>query len=183
MAGDATTVAPDSYKALLDNDRVRLLEYRGAPGTKTEMHSHPDVLAYALTGGKFKFTMPGGQSFEADLKDGDSLYMEAADHANGKRRRYRGSHTPGRAEVASVTQDRKREGRSNERPSLFGTVPDLPTGSHGQALVEEQEALRQSVDVVQHLVPDALGHRLQVVVAVLVDRQAEGVDLLRLGLV
>ena len=45
------------------------------------MHSHPDVLAYALTGGKFKFTMPGGQSFEADLKDGDSLYMEATDHA------------------------------------------------------------------------------------------------------
>ena len=81
MAGDATTVAPHSYKAIFENDRVRLLEYRGGPGVKTEMHSHPAVLAYALAGGKFKFTIPGGQSFEAEMNDGDSMYMDAADHA------------------------------------------------------------------------------------------------------
>ena len=81
MVGDAVTVAPDSYKALMDNDRIRLLEYRGGPGAKTEMHSHPAVLAYALTGGKFKFTMPDGNSFEAEFKNGEPMYMDAADHA------------------------------------------------------------------------------------------------------
>ena len=43
MPGDAVTVAPNNYKTLLENDRIRLLEYRGKPGDKTEMHSHPDM--------------------------------------------------------------------------------------------------------------------------------------------
>ena len=74
-------VAPDQYKVLFENDRVRLLEYRGQPGDKTAMHSHPDVLAYALTAGKFKFVTPGGQSFEAELGAGKSMFAEAGPHA------------------------------------------------------------------------------------------------------
>ena len=50
MAGDAVEVAPDQYRVLFENDRVRLLEYRGQPGDKTAMHSHPDVLACADRG-------------------------------------------------------------------------------------------------------------------------------------
>ncbi len=81
MAEDAVKVAPNNYKAIFENDRVRLLEYRGRPGDKTAMHYHPDVLAYPLTAGKFKFTLQGGQSFEVELKAGEAMFVEAQDHS------------------------------------------------------------------------------------------------------
>ena len=81
MTQDAVTVAPNNYKSLFENDRVRLLEYRGKPGDKTEMHYDPDVLAYPLTGGKFRFTVPGDQSFEIDVNAAEPVFMEAGDHA------------------------------------------------------------------------------------------------------
>ena len=81
MAEDAVKAAPDNYKTILENDRVRLLEYRGKPGDKTAMHFHPDVLAYPLTASKFKFTLLGGESFEIELKAGESIFVEAQSHS------------------------------------------------------------------------------------------------------
>ena len=49
MAGDAVSVAPNLYKVLLENDKVRVLETRYGPGVKSEMHSHPDLVAVGLT--------------------------------------------------------------------------------------------------------------------------------------
>ena len=57
MAEDAIKIAPHAYKVVLDNDRVRVLESRMKPGDKTEMHGHPAVVACAVIGGKFKFTL------------------------------------------------------------------------------------------------------------------------------
>ena len=78
---DAIAVAPDHYKVVEDNDRVRILEFKGGPGTKTEMHSHPAVVAVIISGDKFKFTSPGGQSMELELGAGTAMYQDAADHA------------------------------------------------------------------------------------------------------
>ena len=78
---DAVKTAPDNYKVLFENERVRLLEYRDQPGNKTAMHSHPDVLAYAISGGKFKFTLANGESFEAALGAGESMFNEAHEHS------------------------------------------------------------------------------------------------------
>ena len=41
MAGDAVSVAPNLYKVLFENDRMRILDTRYGPGVKSEMHSHP----------------------------------------------------------------------------------------------------------------------------------------------
>ena len=79
MADDAVKVAPHAYKVVVENDRVRVLEYRGMPGVKTEMHSHPAVVAIAI--GKFKFTLPDGQSMEMELQGGQAMYMDASEHA------------------------------------------------------------------------------------------------------
>ena len=81
MAGDAIQVASENYKVLLENDRTRLLEYRDQPGNKTAMHSHPDVLAYAISGGQFKFTMSNGQAMDVEMKAGDSMFMEGHSHS------------------------------------------------------------------------------------------------------
>ena len=81
MAGDAIQVAPDSYKVVDENDRVRILEYRGGPGAKTEMHSHPDLVPIPVTAGKFKFGTPDGQTFEAELDAGQAMFFPAQDHS------------------------------------------------------------------------------------------------------
>jgi len=78
---DAVTAAPNIYKVLSENDRVRVLEVKMKPGDKTQMHSHPDLVACAVIGGRFKFTSPDSQSMEAEMKTGQSMYFEAADHA------------------------------------------------------------------------------------------------------
>ena len=80
MPGDAVTVAPHAYKVVLENDRVRVLEFRGKPGDKTAMHSHPGTVVIAITDGKFKFTLPNGQSIEAELKAGQTLCQDAVEH-------------------------------------------------------------------------------------------------------
>ena len=78
---DAVSVAPDHYKVVQENDRVRILEFRGKPGDKTRMHSHPAVVAVAITDAKVRFTLAGDQSIEIELKASQAMYMDAADHA------------------------------------------------------------------------------------------------------
>ena len=80
MAGDAVSVAPHLYKVLLENNRVRILETRYGPGVKSEMHSHPDLTAVALTPAKGRLTLADGQSFDIDLKAGESMFIEAQEH-------------------------------------------------------------------------------------------------------
>lgn len=78
---DATEVAPNLYRVLLENDRVRVLEYRGQPGAKAAMHSYPALVAYALRAAKVKFTSPSGETTDADLENGQALFFDATDHA------------------------------------------------------------------------------------------------------
>ena len=80
-AKDAVTAAPHVYKVVLENDRVRVLEVRGQPGDKTEMHSHPANVAIAITDGKYRFTSPDGRTMEAELKAGQAMYFDAVEHA------------------------------------------------------------------------------------------------------
>ena len=52
---DAVLAAPDHHKVLLENDEVRVLETRVAPGEKTPVHTHrwPGAL-YVLSWSDFK---------------------------------------------------------------------------------------------------------------------------------
>ncbi len=81
MAQDAVKVAPETYKVLLENDRVRVLEYRIKPGKKDAMHSHPDIIAYRFTSGKIKFTLPDGKTFNREASANEVLFNEAETHA------------------------------------------------------------------------------------------------------
>ena len=81
MAGDAIQVAPDSYKVVDENDRVRILEYRGGPGATTEMHSHPDLVAIPVAAANVKFGTPDGQTFEAEMGAGQAMFFPAQDHS------------------------------------------------------------------------------------------------------
>ena len=80
MAGDALSVAPDKYKVLLENDRVRVLETVYGPGQASNMHSHPDTVAIFLTAAKGKFTLGDGQTVDFDMQPGQSMFVDAQDH-------------------------------------------------------------------------------------------------------
>jgi hypothetical protein len=82
QAQDATKVEPRSYRVLLENAKVRVLEYVGHPGLGVcgaGMHSHPDHVAIALTPAKVKVTQDGKTSVH-DIKAGTAIWDPAATH-------------------------------------------------------------------------------------------------------
>jgi quercetin dioxygenase-like cupin family protein len=78
---DPVSVDPDHYKVLLDNDRVRVIEFRAAAGDKSPMHSHPNYVTYNFSGGTTTFTYPKGKPFVATSKAGGVLWHKAETHA------------------------------------------------------------------------------------------------------
>ena len=80
MAGDAVSVAPNLYKVLFENDRMRILDTRYGPGVKSEMHSHPDLAVVAITQLKATFTLGDGQTVDIELKAGESTFVPAQEH-------------------------------------------------------------------------------------------------------
>lgn len=81
MAQDPVKVAPDIYKVLLENDRVRVLEAHVKPGEKTAMHSHPATVIYSFTDAKTKFTLAGRKSQVREFKAGAVVWGAAEKHA------------------------------------------------------------------------------------------------------
>jgi quercetin dioxygenase-like cupin family protein len=76
---DPLVAAPNNYKLLFENDRVRVLEAVFKPGEIAKMHHHPDHVAYALTDGKGRRTS-GGKVKETDIKTGSVFFIEAQDN-------------------------------------------------------------------------------------------------------
>ena len=57
---DPVKLSPQYYKVRLENDRVRVLEYRLKPGEKEVMHSHPERVLIALADATVKSTLADG---------------------------------------------------------------------------------------------------------------------------
>ena len=41
---DPLEVAPDHYKVIFENERVRVLSFHSSPGEKWPLHMHPDAV-------------------------------------------------------------------------------------------------------------------------------------------
>ncbi len=78
---DPTITDPDKYKVVFENDRVRVLEYRDEPGQKTSPHTHPDSIVHTLSGFRRRFIGGGGESREATLPQGQTLWLDAQTHS------------------------------------------------------------------------------------------------------
>jgi quercetin dioxygenase-like cupin family protein len=81
MAADPVQVASNVYTTLFENDRVRLLEARLAPGDSSVMHGHPDYVVYNLADGKVRFSSPSGETEEVDLPAGATMWRDAEEHS------------------------------------------------------------------------------------------------------
>lgn len=81
-AQDPVKLSPQYYKVLLDNDDIRVLEYRLKPGQKEPMHSHPRGVVYYFGDARFKITSPNGTSTESAVTPGQTVWREGVTHAS-----------------------------------------------------------------------------------------------------
>jgi quercetin dioxygenase-like cupin family protein len=82
-ATDATKVASANYKTLSDSLGIRIVEVNYKPGQTSAFHSHPDLAAYAIIGGKGELTSKDGKKNVLDLKTG-MAWISAADGHSAK---------------------------------------------------------------------------------------------------
>ena len=80
-AQDPVKQTPQYYKVLLENDQVRVLEYRLKPGEKETMHSHSAGVVYGFNGSKVRSTLPDGKVTESSGKPGDVFWRSPITHA------------------------------------------------------------------------------------------------------
>jgi len=84
LAQDAPTVAPRSYRVVVENERVRVLEYKSRPGMGVcgqGMHSHPDHVTVSLTGAKLRVSTPNGKPTFEDIAPGTVFFAPAEIHS------------------------------------------------------------------------------------------------------
>src|SRR2546429_7080632 len=77
---DPTITDPAFYKAIFENERVRILEYRDEPGDQTHVHRHPDSVMVTLSAFRRRVTS-GGRSVEVALLAGEARWLGAQEHA------------------------------------------------------------------------------------------------------
>lgn len=76
---DPVSVSPGKYRVLLENEHVRVLEYRIEPGQKEEWHTHPPKVSYIVSGGALRITTAGGESFVVTENADNATWMNAVD--------------------------------------------------------------------------------------------------------
>ena len=77
---DPVGTDPGLYRVVLENDRVRVLEYRDLPGQATHPHAHPDSVMCTLSSFRRRVSA-GGRQVEVDLPAGEVRWLDAQEHS------------------------------------------------------------------------------------------------------
>lgn len=77
---DPVVTDGDKYKVLMENDRVRVLDYRDSPGQRTSAHYHPDYVLCALSSFKRKLTLSDGRGGVREVRAGEVVWGKAQSH-------------------------------------------------------------------------------------------------------
>lgn len=81
VAQDPVKQSPQYYKVLLENDQVRVLEYRLKPGEKEPMHTHAAGVIYIFGNAKMRTTYPDGRTEENAAGAGEAHWRNPVTHA------------------------------------------------------------------------------------------------------
>ena len=84
FAQDAVTSDPRSFRVVLENERVRVIEFRSGPGLGVcgqGMHYHPERVTVSLTGAKVRITNAEGRSMVREVPPGRVSFEPAVTHA------------------------------------------------------------------------------------------------------
>ncbi len=77
---DPATTNPGLYRVILENERVRVLEYVDRPGERTTPHAHPDSVMYTLSSFRRRLHADGQQR-DVELQAGEVFWLQAQQHA------------------------------------------------------------------------------------------------------
>ncbi len=77
---DPTATNPALYRVIMENERVRVLEYVDKPGERTTPHAHPDSVMYTLSSFRRRL-YADGQQREVELQAGEVFWLPAQHHA------------------------------------------------------------------------------------------------------
>lgn len=80
MSRDPAATNPGLYRVIIENDRVRVLEYRDRPGDRTTPHGHPDSVMVTLSAFRRRL-IDGDRSTDVELADGLVRWLPAQEHA------------------------------------------------------------------------------------------------------
>ena len=77
---DPIQVAPNNYKVVFENERVRVLSFHAPPGEKWKLHSHPDQIVVSLDPYKVRNVVAGAEPTVRQTKRGDVKFIPATSH-------------------------------------------------------------------------------------------------------
>lgn len=77
---DPLNIAPQNYRLLMENSRVRVYDVTIRPGEKIAMHSNGPAVIYVINDGRLKHTYPDGKVRETDAVSGTVIWDEAETH-------------------------------------------------------------------------------------------------------
>lgn len=78
---DPVKLSPQDYTVRLENERVRVLEWRLKRGGREQMHSHPDGVVIILNDATLKSTAPDGTSITRSVINGEVKWGPAVSHS------------------------------------------------------------------------------------------------------
>ena len=84
LAQDAAASDPRSFRVVLENERVRVLEYKSGPGLSVcgqGMHYHPERVTVTLTDAKVKLTNAEGKAVVREIPSGHVFFAPAETHS------------------------------------------------------------------------------------------------------
>jgi beta-alanine degradation protein BauB len=79
-ADDPTCTDPDKYRTILENEHVRVLEYRDTPGAMTSPHRHPASVMYTLSAFRRRLHLDGATR-DVDMAAGQAFWLPAQVHS------------------------------------------------------------------------------------------------------
>ena len=80
IASDPVQGNPSLYRVVLENDRVRVLEYRDRPGDRTTPHEHSDSVMITLSAFDRRLHQ-GDRTMDVSLEAGEARWNPAQWHA------------------------------------------------------------------------------------------------------
>ena len=110
MYPDPHVAGPNIYRTVLENESLRMYEVTFKPGARIAPHSHPDHVAFIVSGGTLSVTQPGQEAQVFQLKSGEAAFLPAQSHE---------AANTGMTEVKLATVELRKPGA----PAPAGTEP------------------------------------------------------------
>ncbi|MGI8999402.1 MAG: cytoplasmic protein [Candidatus Limnocylindria bacterium] len=80
MVLDPVATNPELYRVVMENERVRVLEYRDRPGDRTTSHRHPDSVMHTLSSFRRRL-VSGDREVERQIEPGTTSWLAGQEHS------------------------------------------------------------------------------------------------------